>query len=279
MRLHALFVAACFVSLSSSASAEPSIYGRRAVSDITDRIKANDCEGAVDHLKLALKKEFPEVALLAGSMYENGMCVKQDWDKAVPFYVQAAQGGMKGGAYRLAAGYAAPEHGPDMAAALWWASREHKPDGTFLGIRGCSVSQAAADDMDRFVAELQTWPQARLQRCNYMAGVMSTISGEVKYPSSAATYKIGGDVRIRFYPGAPRITLQNEGENEVQIQAQGRVVDGAGSQRLDKYDDDFKEAVRGTANRALQRYPHPDGIPANIFVRLDHRFQLHLANK
>jgi hypothetical protein len=273
MRSHILFAAACLVALSLPASAEKTSYGRKAVAGITDRIRLKDCEGAVADLKTGLKKGFPEVAMLAGSMYENGICVKPDWERAIPFYIQAWQGGVRDGADRLAAGYAAPEHGPDIAAALWWATRNRNPNGTLHGVTGCTVPKAVADDMDRFVAELQTWSQSRLQACNYMVGVMSTIEGEVKYPSMAYLYSVGGDVKIRFLPGIPRIELQKGGSTE--IQTHGARYGDIASERHELTSGSFEQAMDDVANRALRRYPHPDGIPADTVVKVDYRFTLH----
>ena len=95
--------------------------GALAVDAIRVSIAAQDCRQAVERLKSGLKNEYPEVFLLAGSMYENGICVQRDWDRAVTFYVQAHDAGEKDGAARIAAGYADPANGADVAAALWWA--------------------------------------------------------------------------------------------------------------------------------------------------------------
>lgn len=263
--------------LSSSALAEPSIYGQRTVEEITNRIRVKDCAGAVDDLKTALKKDFAEVAMLAGGMYDNGICVKRDWERAVPFYIQAWQGGIKGGADRLAAGYADPANGPDVAAALWWASRNRIGSRTLYGIKGCAVRKTAADDMDRFVAELRTWRQSRLQACNYMVGVMSTLEGEVKYPSMAYIYRVGGDVRIRFLPGLARIELEKGGSSEVQVHELANGDNASEPPGLNA--GDFEQAMGYVADRALRRYPRPDGIPADTLIKLDYHFRLQMANK
>jgi hypothetical protein len=236
-----------------------------------------DCAGAVDDLKTALKKDFPEVAMLAGGMYENGICVKRDWERAVPFYIQAWQGGIKDGAYRLAAGYADAANGPDVAAALWWASRNRSRNGTLYGIRGCSVGGPAADDMDRFVAELQHWPQSRLQACNYMIGVISTIEGEVKYPSLLHYYRVGGEVKIQFRPAIPQIELQKGASGKIEVYGTD-----AGDDAVERLEDgyrSFEQTMGYVANRALRRYPHPDGIPADTLVKLDYHFRVQLVNK
>ena len=272
MAPHALrFVLAGLIGLSSfCATAEESRFGRNAVSEIRDRIQMRHCDGAVADLKTGLKKGFVEVALLAGSMYDNGICVKRDWNRAVPFYIQAWQGGMKEAADRLAAGYAAPENGADVAAALWWGHRGNKDVTRAKGMPDCAVSPAAADDMDRFVAELQTWPQARLAVCNYLIGVMSMLSAEIGYPTLAAEYNVGGDVSLRFLPAVPQIDLRLGKVREYPLFG---LIDGDRiRERGARSAGGFEGAARGVADRALRRYPRPDGISPDTLVTTDWHF-------
>jgi TPR repeat protein len=181
--------------------------GERAARDIGERLRASDCKGAVTALNAGLKQGHAEVALLAGSMYENGVCVSSDWQRAVSFYSQAYEDGQAEAASRLAAGFAAPENGPDIAAALWWANRGRAQAAQTQANVGCAVSPEAAGDPELFVAELRTWPQARLLLCNYIAGVMSTLAAEVQYPSRAIRAAMGSDVYLRFQPAVPRIDM------------------------------------------------------------------------
>jgi hypothetical protein len=44
--------------------------------------------------------------------------------------------------------------------------------------------------------------------CNYVAGVMSTLSAEIKYPSLAQAYSVGGEVTLRFLPAVPKIDMK-----------------------------------------------------------------------
>lgn len=240
--------------------------GALAVDAIRSSIAARDCGQAVDRLKSGLKNEYPEVFLLAGSMVENGLCVKRDWARAVSFYAQAHGGGEKDGAARIAAGYADPANGPDVAAALWWA---WKTPGFQLS--HCAVPQEAAADPDRFVAALAAWPAARLASCNYIAGVLSTIAAEVKYPELAAAHGIGGDVTLRFLAGVPRIELQRGASHEYELL--GWVsADTLRDRKTRRMGDGFEAALSAVANRALQRYPHPGGIPADTLIQVKFSF-------
>ncbi|MFN3789481.1 hypothetical protein [Massilia sp.] len=228
------------------------------VQSVRSRIEGRNCDGAVGLLKEGLKAGYPEVALLAGSMHEQGICVKPDWDTAITFYIQAYQGGLPLAAERLAAGYADPANGPDVAAALWWGLRDRG------GARyaSCVVSAAAQQDPDRFVAELTTWERGKLALCNYMVGVISTISAEVKYPRRAQRLGRDGEVVLRFLPAAPRIDL-------------GEGADG-GDTLPDKAATraGFETTLREAANRALRRYPQPPGIPASTEASVRYVFEL-----
>lgn len=242
--------------------------GRLAVDAVRGSIAARDCQTAVKRLKSGLENDYPEMLLLAGSMYENGLCVKRDWPRAVSFYAQANEAGEKDGAARLAAGYADPANGPDVAAALWWA---WKSPG--FPASACSVSREGLADPDRFVAELAAWPKQQLAYCNYVAGVLSTIEAEVKYPELAADHGIGGDVTLRFLAGVPRIDLQRGESREYELV--GWVSsDMLRDRKTRKMGDGFVTALSSVANRALARYPHPAGIPADALIRVKFSFYM-----
>jgi TPR repeat protein len=255
------------------AAAAGTYAGALAVDAIRGSIAGRDCATAVKRLKSGLENAYPEVALLAGSMYENGLCVKRDWSRAVTFYVQAHDAGEKDGAARIAAGYADPANGPDVAAALWWA-------GKVAGFQpgGCGTSKEAAADPDRFVAELKTWPQARLAVCNYYVGVLSTISAEVKYPDQAAAHAIGGDVKLRFLPGIPRIDLQRGASREYEMVG-WVMADTLRDRKTRRMADGFETELSRVANRALQRYPHPGGIPADTVIETQFSFGIQYQSR
>lgn len=240
--------------------------GALAVDAIRGSIEARDCGLAVDRLKSGLKNAYPEVFLLAGSMYENGICVKRDWDRAATFYVQAHEAGEKDAAARIAAGYADPANGADVAAALWWA---WKTPGFRLD--QCAVPGEAMADPDSFVAALKAWPAARLAACNYVAGVMSTMSAEVKYPELAVAHGIGGEVTLRFLVGVPRIELQRGASHEYELLGWVN-ADTLRDRKTRKMGDGFETALSAVANRALQRYPHPGGIPADMLIQVKYIF-------
>lgn len=245
---------ALMAALSAGAHASRLPAGQAAVESVTNRLRSGDCKGAVGALNAGLAKNHPEVALLAGSMYDNGVCVRRDWQRAVQFYVQAHDGGQGGAVYRLASGYAAPENGPDIAAALWWASRA-KP----AVMAACAVAGAAADDPDLFVAELNSWPRQRLAQCNYIVGVMSTLAGEMRYPDRPLSFAVGADIELRFVPAVPRMDLRPTGSTEFTMLG---IVDGneLGARHSKRMTAAFLDTVRAVSERAIKRYPQPAGI-------------------
>jgi hypothetical protein len=237
------------------------------VEKVRSRIEGHNCGGAVGLLKEGLKAGYPEMALLAGSMYEQGICVKPGWDNAVTFYMQAYQGGLPVAAERLAAGYADPANGPDVAAALWWGLR----DRGAARYASCAVSAAAQQDPDRFVAELKTWDPGKLALCNYMVGVMSTISAELKYPRRAQVLGMDGEVVLRFLPAVPRIDLKEGANGAFRLfgLAEGDTLPDKAVAKAG-----FETTVREVANRALRRYLQPPGIPASAEASVRYVFEL-----
>lgn len=248
------------------AAAAPSRPMHEIVAEVTRRAAAHDCRAAVEALREGLKLLYPEVALLAGSMYENGLCLKRDWDKAVTFYTQAHQGNLPEAADRLAAGFADPANGPDMAAAMWWGLSSRGPR-----LVGCEVSPGAEKDPDRFVAELSAWAPAQLALCNYVVGVISTISAEVKHPPrDRRATPAGADVVLRFLPALPRVALES-GDAAV-ARALGAAANAKPGTVPGQNTSRYETMVRAAADLALRRYPQPAGIPPGSEITLIYRF-------
>lgn len=175
--------------------------GEQAVAGVGERLRANDCEGAVRQLNAQLVAGYPEVALLAGTMFEAGFCVGKDWDKAVRFYSRASEGGVREGALRLAAGFAADAHGPDIAAAMWWASRAR------LEAERCTAHLPKTEDPDRFVEELRKQDPHELAVCNYVVGTLSFLQAEARYPMTGVSREIAGRADVDYWPASSRFKM------------------------------------------------------------------------
>jgi hypothetical protein len=226
-----------------------------ALHNVNMRLDAGDCKGAVERLNDGLAKAYPQVQLLAGAMYDQGACVKRNWERAVHFYLLANEAGQAGAIPRLAAGYAAPENGPDIGAALWWAGHERNDRYRVA----CQVSDAARNDPERFVTELQSWPRARLELCNYVVGVMMSVIGEYGYPNMALSYGLGADVEMTFIPAEARFDIKTTEIEEYNLYG---VVDGdhLRDRRSGVLTKAFEADLRKVTDRALKRYPKPAGI-------------------
>jgi len=271
LRLAAVFAALSAPQVMAAATPEDAQTDRIAdavIRSVRNAIAGGNCDAAVYHLKDGLKSKRPKVALLAGSMYEQGLCVKRDWDSAVSYYALAADGGLDEGADRLAAGYADPANGPDIAAALWWAQQRRVGR---LELSYCAIGTEAAQDPDRFVAELGKWEPERLAICNYVLGVSSMLQAELAYPELAAEFGLGAEIRYIFHPGKPAVELQ---QSETQEYAMLGVIDGDALRYRNRKDKTggFEKTLNDVARRALARYPQPPGIPADAKVYLGTTF-------
>ncbi|MGZ5199628.1 MAG: hypothetical protein ACXWC4_07625 [Telluria sp.] len=183
-------------TLAFNAHARPD--GEKAAGEVAQHLRANDCPAAIQRLNDGLKAGYPQVAMMAGTMFDVGICVAKDWNKAVGFYVQASDGGIKEGAYRLAAGFAADENGPDTATAMWWAAR--------AGMQAdfCTAKLPKTDDPDRFVEELKRWPAHQLAVCNFVVGTIAFISADVRYPFGGVKTEIDGNAEVSYLPASNR---------------------------------------------------------------------------
>lgn len=233
------------------------------MSDVRKDIANGDCKGAVSALNRGLSTHDPEVQLLAGTMYESGICLKANWDRAVNFYTQAynnrqesAANVLAGAAYHLAAGFAAPENGPDMASALWW--------GTRAGLRygDCMPAGDAATDPDKFLAHVKTLSDAQIGICNYEVGVIATIASEVRYMDRARQWAMNGNVLVTFKPAVPRVDLTLDGLKKYAFKG-GNDVDRPWELSDKAAVSTFSQNLRTVADRAIKRYPKPDAIPAD----------------
>jgi hypothetical protein len=243
----------------SALSADPKPWtqtprDRESVASVWVYLDAKDCAGAVRVLNEGVAKGHPTVMLMAGAMFESGICVKQNWDRAVNFYQRAeAQGHPSAGA-RLAAGFAAPVGGQDKAAALWWALKA----GLMLP-EACRSAEPLVSDADRFVADLRSWPAGLVDACSYVAGVMGSIRGDAEFSSRAAAFGMKGTVKLVFEPARGAIDVDTTSIEFIQL---GGVV--SGNTLLDRQSKDakkeFERDLRRAADRALERFAMPGGI-------------------
>ena len=226
----------------------------KAAQAVVEAIVRRDCAQAVSQLNAGLAKAHAELMLLAGAMYEDGVCLKPNWERALSFYEKAAAAGRSEAVARIAAGYAAPAGGRDAAAALWWAQKAK----TALPA-ACAQVGSLVDDADRFVAALKGWPAGQLGACVYAAAVMAAIQGEVATPDTAAAFGLQGRVRFGFVPAQGRIDIVEE--LSAAPPAAGVLADATQRESgLRTARAALSTRLRQVADRALKRYDKPAGI-------------------
>jgi hypothetical protein len=260
-------LAACLFSSAVPAIAQTTRhYENKLEEKVAEYATRGDCAEALKLVRSGLAANSPRAALLAGAMYEHGICLKQNWESAVAHYVIAHDGGEHAASLRLAAGYATPAAGPDVGAALWWMDQSG-----VTGSAPCTVEKSERGDPERFVAALQKWTPARLAGCNYWAGVMATIAGETQYPwqrrplQPEPTLEPGGTVAVRFTPGLATVDIWTVGDRGL-FSASGSAGDALQLRASRK--SRLEKDVRLVADRALARYPQPPGIAPAWFYDL-----------
>lgn len=224
---------------------------RDVLAGVHNAIEHRDCALAIARLNKGLAEKFPDVYLMAGSMYEQGLCLKASWERAERMYQLAQQSGHKAGMLRLIAGYAHQRRDP--AAALWWTRRHAAwalpPD--------CRVD--AVDDPDAFVAALRRWPAGRLDACTYVAGVMAALAGEVQYPSLGLDFAMGAKVHMVFVPAAAALEWKT---TDIEQVAMHGLVDGdvMRDRNARSVQSAFQKHLEQLGASVLRRYERPDGV-------------------
>ncbi len=218
-------------------------------------IQAKDCPGAVKALNAGLAKPSNEVFVLAGAMFQSGLCVKPNWDRAVGFFERAHGAGSPVAAARLSSGYAsglgATPSGPDYGTALWWAAQAKTPLPS-----DCSTG---ALDADKFVAALNRWPSGQLQACVYAAGVMSSLQAELASPDLPSALQARGELRLGFVPGTGQLEVS---ASLKAIQA-GRVAPSDAMEReVAATQAALIDQVKATAQRSMSQLARPKEVPA-----------------
>ncbi|MFG6462115.1 hypothetical protein ACG04Q_11090 [Roseateles sp. DXS20W] len=231
---------------------------------IVKAIEAKDCASAARALNSALEKPSPAVLVLAGSMFEQGLCLKPSAERAARFYLRAQE--QPGVPARLAALYASPAAGPDKGLALWWGQRAELPLP-----RDCEVAPEARQDVERFSTALGGWSAARLDGCVYVVGVLASVGAEF------VTTRTGEGLPALFLPASGQLTLATDQLTQEAMDAgvgAGAIRGSApGFQRAESWSQPdtgkarAREELKALAPRvdrlaadALKRYPRPDGL-------------------
>ena len=262
---------AALIALGAGSTAHGATEATKAV---VKAIEAKDCAGAVRELNTAMAGSSPEAWLLGGAMFEQGLCLKQNVERASRLYLRAAEAGRADARSRLAALYASPTAGPDKGAALWWAQQAALPLPA-----PCAVAADARTDPDRFAAQLSAWPTARLDGCVYAAGVIAAIDAEFALKADEGT-KDG--VQIDFQPDTGKVVVSFASMGQVGNEQRAQLGTGL---RLESYAHDYSadqlramqtqsgkaalaDDINTVARDALSRYPRPATVDRSWRVQL-----------
>ena len=220
---------------------------------IEQMIAEGHCVPAVDALKAGLAAKKPEVMLLAGTMYDEGLCVKPNWDRAAAFYMRAQDFRQRFALERLVAGYARP--GRDNGMALYWAAQSP----AHMGLpRECVPAADPLKDPDGFASGIDKMPPAVFQSCVYTAGVVAQIFSETSYPPLALEWNVTGNILMVFDPAANTVDWQADTLN-VPDTAPSGIRNGADDlvQNPRAVKNSLVNYLKGKSDFALKRFARP----------------------
>ena len=261
--------AALLLAGSALAAEQPEETGaeRDAVSSVHVAIARQDCAAAVARLNEGLARQYTGIYLMAGLMYEDGICLKPNWERAERLYLRAHAAGHRAGVLRLVAGQA--RNSRDPAAALWWAQQGH---GMALPLP-CRVPETVWNDPARFVDALHAWPVGQLEACVYAAGVTAMVTGDTEYPGTALDFNIAGQVEMTFEPAKGTIawrTIQIEARQMAGLVSADTLRD-RDSRRVQQ---SLEIYLRDGGDRALRQFTRPAAMPADWRLTVVFAFDL-----
>ena len=263
MTFHRISLAtALLLAVHAASAAQGYSPNREDLNSVILQLQHKDCPAAIAALNKGIASKQPDLLLLAGSMYEHGLCLKPNWLAAEGYYLQANQAGNPGAIDKLIAGYARENRDP--AAALYWnalSRRESLP-------APCLFKPGLADDPDKFVAELQTWKPDRIAACVYMAGVTAQVRAELEFPQELVDRGMSGELHGSFNAATATFTWKTEHTEEM---VTTRTV--AFEESTKRMKGILLKHATTISDRALQNYKQPAGIdPAwNAPIRFRYR--------
>ncbi|MFL6657659.1 MAG: hypothetical protein ACJ8GW_06290, partial [Massilia sp.] len=231
-----------------------------ATHSVLVHIEHKNCPAAVSALNKGIANRQRAILLMAGSMYEQGLCLKQDWDQAAQYYQLAHEAGNRDALPRLIAGYA--EKNRDPAAALWWLAQSKRTVSA-----ACASANELVKDPDAFVAALNSWPKGQIAACTYAAGVLMRISGETEFPGGAHE-GVSGDAVMNFVPATGTITWTQGDTDRITV---SRLMT-PGSSEHTVFKDRFLSHMTTISERTLKQFVRPEGIDPAWTIKLTMHF-------
>ena len=247
---------------------------------VVQAIEARDCVAAARELNVALAGATPEALALAGVMFETGLCLKANPERAARFYIKAADAGAASARSRLAGLYASPASGPDKGAAMWWGMQANLPLP-----KACQVDPGLRGNAEQFAKVLSAWPAKVLDACVHVTGVLAALDSElaIKDVSQGRT-----TVSIDFRPATGVLDVRSSQSSLALVDNSPRAAanSNAGNlfannsvsqsatpeQMLALRAQEEREAliqrVETVSKTALARFPRPADIDADWRIQL-----------
>lgn len=276
-------IPAFILSVIASAGATMSLPTQAASEStklVIQAIEARDCVAAARELNVAVAGATPEALALAGVMFETGLCLKANLERAARFYIKAVDAGAPSARSRLAGLYASPASGPDKGAAMWWGMQASLPLP-----KACMVESGLDSNADQFVKVLNSWPTNMLDACVHVTGVVAALDAEfvVKEATQGRT-----SVSIDFRPAAATLDVRSSQSSLALVDNSPRATNASSAGNLFAGNNVSQSAtpeqmlalraqedrqalikrVETVAKDALTRYPRPNGIDADWRIQL-----------
>ena len=253
------------------------VHASEATKAVVKAIESRDCVAAVRELNLALAGSSPEALLLSGAMFEQGLCLKPNLERAARLYQRAADAGAGGARARLASLYASPASGPDKGAALWWSLQANLPLP-----KACVLADNLRGNAEAFAQALTAWPSGLLDACVYVAGTLAVLDSEfIVTPASDSA----NGVAVNFRPAAARLdtgldqvtqTLRDSSARVTEAHSMSGVMqsgsapspDQLRAQQVQEELQILAKQVENIGRDALARFPQPQGIDATWRIQM-----------
>jgi hypothetical protein len=265
------------VSIAGALAPLQSLQAGEITNAVVKAIEARDCAAAVRELNLALAGPSTEALLFGGSMFEQGLCLKQSTERAARLYQRAVDAGAGDARSRLAALYASPVAGPDKGSAIWWGLQANLPLP-----KQCFVASELRSNVDVFAQTLTAWPAGLLDACVHVTGVLAALDSEfvIKLASNSQD-----GVAVDFSPANGRLDAGSTQVNQTLRDSSARVVEahsmsgvlqtGSAPSPEQLRAQQAQEELKGLAKQvetvgrdALGRFPRPANIDKEWRIQL-----------
>ena len=244
---------------------------------VVKAIEARDCATAVRELNTALAGGSTEALLFGGAMFEQGLCLKQNTERAARLYQRAADAGAGDAKSRLAALYASPATGPDKGSAIWWGLQANLPLP-----KPCVVPSDVRGNVDAFAQALSAWPAGMLDACVHVTGVLAVLDSEFNIRSASESQ---AGIAIDFRPatgsldaGSTQVTqsLRDSSTRVTEAHSMTGVLQSGSApsveqQRAQQLQQELlalAKQVETVGRDALVRFPKPTSVDKDWRIQL-----------